>query len=246
MKKPVRNVLTAGVVLAAAIVIVSCARSSGANDTAATTAVTTEAETAETTAEETTKAETEAAKTTEAETTAAPETTEAKTTEAETTEAETTEAETTEAETAEAETTAAAAASADGYTFVVGDVTVIMGAEAAPILEKLGEPEKTFEQDSCAYQGKDIVYTYKGFELSTYPADGKDCVASVYVLDDTVATAEGIRIGSTADDVREAYKDNYTEEFGVYRMTDGRTELIIYTTNDIVDGIEYLVVTENE
>lgn len=241
MKKPVRKVLMSGVVLAAAIVIVACAQSSGTNDAAATTAVTTEAETAEMAAAETTKAaaETEAAGTVKAESTKA-ETTETETAVSETTEAETMEAETTAAETTEAETAAAAAA---GYIFVAGNVTVTMGAEAAPILEKLGAPEKTFEQDSCAYQGKDIVYTYKGFEISTYPADGKDCVSSVYVLDDSVSTAEGIKIGSTAADVREAYKDRYTEEFGVYRMSDDTTELIIYTTDDLVDGIEYLVVS---
>ncbi len=132
------------------------------------------------------------------------------------------------------------------YNFVVGEVTVTMGAEAAPILKALGDPEKTFEQDSCAYQGKDKVYTYKGFELSTYPVNGKECIASVYILNDTVATAEGIKIGSTADDVKKAYKDKYTEEFGVYRVNDGKTELVIYTTKNVVDGIEYLVMPEKK
>ena len=71
------------------------------------------------------------------------------------------------------------------YNFVYDKTTIALGAEAAPVLQALGTPEKTFEQDSCAYQGKDKVYTYKGFEVSTYPVNGKECIASVYFLDNT-------------------------------------------------------------
>lgn len=135
---------------------------------------------------------------------------------------------------------------AASYNFVSGAVTVAMGAEAAPILNALGAPEKTFEQDSCAYQGKDKVYTYKGFEVSTYPVNGKECVASVYFLDDTAATAEGIKIGSKEDDVKKAYKDKYKEEFGVYRMADAKTQLNVYTTKGVVDAVEYIVITDQK
>ncbi len=135
---------------------------------------------------------------------------------------------------------------AASYNFVSGTVTVAMGAEAAPILNALGAPEKTFEQDSCAYQGKDKVYTYKGFEVSTYPVNGKECIASAYFLDDTAATAEGIKIGSKEDDVKKAYKDKYKEEFGVYRMVDAKTQLNVYTTKGVVDAVEYIVITDQK
>lgn len=136
------------------------------------------------------------------------------------------------------------AAQETAYDFVSGTVKVSMGAEAAPVLKELGAAKKTFEQDSCAYQGKDKVYTYDGFEISTYPVKNKETIASVYFLDDTVATPEGIKLGSKKQDVISVYGTDYKEEFGVYRYTAGQTELVIYTTGDVVDAIEYLVITQ--
>ncbi len=122
-----------------------------------------------------------------------------------------------------------------------------MGAEAADILKALGDPSSSFERDSCAYQGKNKVYTYAGFELSTYPVGQTDCVESVYILDATVATPEGIKIGSTKDEVLAVYGEEYDAEeagFGTYSYTAGNSQLKIYTTKDVVDAIEYLVIPE--
>lgn len=132
----------------------------------------------------------------------------------------------------------------ESYSFTYKETAVVMGAEAAPIINALGTPKKTFEQDSCAYQGKDKVYTYDGFEVSTYPVNGKDCIASVYFLDTTVSTPEGIKIGSSYDDMIKAYGKNYKAENGVYRYTLGKSELAVYTTNNVVDAVEYMVIAE--
>lgn len=130
----------------------------------------------------------------------------------------------------------------EGYCFKKGEVIVAMGAEAAPVIKALGDPVKpVFEQDSCAYQGKDKVYTYEGFEISTYPVNGTECIASVYFISDKAQTPEGIQIGSTAKEAIKAYGTDYKEEFGVYRYKKGSSELIIYTTNQVVDAVEYNV-----
>lgn len=133
------------------------------------------------------------------------------------------------------------------YQFKSGDTMIIMGAEAGDIVKALGNTTKAvFEQDSCAYQGKDRVYTYAGFEMSTYPVDGRECIASVYFLDNTVSTPEGIRIGSTRKEVTDTYGMEYDQDearFGTYSYTCGTARLKIYTTKDVVDGIEYLVNT---
>lgn len=131
------------------------------------------------------------------------------------------------------------------YEFKSGETVIAMGAEAAPVIKALGKPSKNvFEVDSCAYQGKDKVYTYGGFELSTYPADGKECIASVYLTDDSVATPEGIKLGSKAQDVVNAYGKDYNKEeekLGTYFYSTDTADLRIYTTKGVVDGIEYLV-----
>lgn len=64
----------------------------------------------------------------------------------------------------------------ESYAFKTGDTVITMGAEAAPILKALGKAKSTFEQDSCAYQGKSRIYTYDNFELGTSTASGKECV----------------------------------------------------------------------
>ena len=133
------------------------------------------------------------------------------------------------------------------YEFKSGETVISMGAEAAGILTALGKASSTFERESCAYQGKNKVYTYKGFELCTYPVNKKDCVESVYIFDATVSTPEGIKIGSTKKKVLAAYGDAYNADeakFGTYAYTAGNTQLKIYTTKDVVDAIEYIVIPE--
>ena len=135
----------------------------------------------------------------------------------------------------------------DCYSFNCKDTVITMGAEASAIIKALGNPTKpVFEVDSCAYQGKDKVYTYPGYELSTCPStDGKgEMISNIYFLDASISTPEGIKIGSTKQDVTKAYGTNCTEEFGVYHYKKGNCELIIYTTGSKVDGIEYLYQTK--
>lgn len=131
------------------------------------------------------------------------------------------------------------------YSFQSGDTVIKMNEAAAPVIAALGKEEKYFEADSCAYQGKDKTYTYKGFELSTYPVKGKDYVSSVYFLDGTVATPEGIKIGSTYQDMISAYGKDYKEQNGVYRYTKGNTELSLYTdSKKNITAIEYIAIVK--
>lgn len=127
------------------------------------------------------------------------------------------------------------------YSFLYKETQVKMNAEAAAIVAALGTPEKTLEQDSCAYQGKDTVYVYPGFEMGVYPAGGVAKVSYVTLVDDTVATPEGIKIGSKVEDVTAAYGKNYEEEFGVYRYTLGNSLLSIFTKDGLVEGVEYQI-----
>lgn len=133
----------------------------------------------------------------------------------------------------------------DAYSFKSGETVIKMNEAAAPLIAALGKEEKYFEADSCAFQGKDKTYTYKGFELSTYPVKGKDYVNSIYFLDSTVSTPEGIKIGSTYNDMVSAYGKEYKEQNGVYRYTKGNAELSIYTdSKKKITGIEYLAIVK--
>lgn len=167
------------------------------------------------------------------------------TTAAETTAAETTaQAESSEAaETTEEVTESAEEAEVTGFTFVVGDTVIAMNADVAPILEGLGEWENYAETTSCAFKGLDKTYSYPGFDLYTYPLNDKDNVNSVYFVDDTVSTPEGIHIGSTKEEMEAAYGTDYEEEFGAYTYTKDKSKLQFLVTDGIIDSVEYTAIT---
>ena len=158
-------------------------------------------------------------------------------------------AETTAAESSQAaETTAEASESAKeaeitGFTFVAGDTVIAMNADVAPILEGLGEWENYAETTSCAFKGLDKTYSYPGFDLYTYPLNGKDNVNSVYFVDDTVSTPEGINIGSTKEEMEAAYGTDYEEEFGAYTYTKDKSKLQFLVTDGVIDSVEYTAIT---
>ena len=131
-----------------------------------------------------------------------------------------------------------------GFTYTNGSVTIEMNSDAAAVVEKLGEPLDYFESESCAFEGLDKVYTYPGFKLNTYPDEDKDYVLSVVFMDDTVETEEGIAIGSTKDQVTEAYGDPAEESDTSLVYEKGDTEMTIGLDGDSVSSLEISAVTE--
>ncbi len=91
------------------------------------------------------------------------------------------------------------------YSFWSNGTEIAVDADAAPILAALGEWSAYVDSPSCAFVGLDKTYTYTGFEIQTYPAQEKDYVYMVILLDDTVQTKEGIAIGDSKDEVLTAY-----------------------------------------
>lgn len=70
--------------------------------------------------------------------------------------------------------------------FVCGQVEILPLEEAEGVLARLGEPQSTFEADSCAYQGKDYYYYYFGYELTVNELEGVRRVTAISLVDDTV------------------------------------------------------------
>ena len=131
-------------------------------------------------------------------------------------------------------------ASAKGYTFEYNGVVIEIDAEASQYTDALGEPVSYFEAASCAFEGLDKMYTYSSFEIDTYPTDDVDYVSTVIFKDDSIETPEGVRIGSSVDDVIAKYGDDYTEDIGqmIYEK-DGMTLTFITTADNTVASIEY-------
>lgn len=134
-------------------------------------------------------------------------------------------------------------AAVSGFTFTEKGVAVQMNALAKAIVDQLGEPQNYFEAESCAFQGLDKTYTYSSFEITTYPIDKVDYINSVALLDDNVATGEGVRIGASVSDVEKAYGKEFKDVNGARVYTSGRSTLTFIFENDSVTAIEYTAIT---
>lgn len=131
-----------------------------------------------------------------------------------------------------------------GFLFRSGDVTIGMNEDVAFALSSLGEYSNYAESPSCAFKGLDKIYSYGGFDLYTYPIESTDYVNSIYFVDDSVSTPEGIRLGSTVEDMLAAYGEDYEEEYGVYTYTKDKSTLSFIVTDGVIESIEYVAITE--
>ena len=112
--------------------------------------------------------------------------------------------------------------------------------EADPVLEKLGEPLASYETQSCAYEGLDYLYDYDGFELSVNEIDGVRRITAISLLDDSVATPQGLRIGMPLQDALDAMPMPYREEGRSYRFLSGDASLTVrVNSGDEVIAIDY-------
>jgi len=133
----------------------------------------------------------------------------------------------------------------EGYYFEYKGIKIGINDEAAPILEALGEPMHYFEAPSCAFEGMDKIYSYSGFEFTTYTKNNKDYIASLFFLDDTVTTREGITLNATLDDIVAAYGSDYEQNFNEYSYSDGNCVLSFILENGKVVSVEYSMIADN-
>ncbi|MBO5279378.1 MAG: hypothetical protein J6B06_07810 [Lachnospiraceae bacterium] len=137
------------------------------------------------------------------------------------------------------ETTAAEAAPT-GYLFSPADnVQLYIHAEAGEALKALGEPLSCLEAASCAFQGTDHIYNFGAYEITTYEKGSREYIYDIYLLDDSVTTAEGIYIGCSKADMEAAYGTNYEEATGAYTYKKDGMTLQFITENGIITAIRY-------
>jgi hypothetical protein len=131
-------------------------------------------------------------------------------------------------------------AASKGYQFKKYGVTVSMHGKAASLIKKAGTPEKKKTQASCAYDGKDRTYQYKDFILYTYSKTNKgaEYVSQITFRTSKVSTKEGIKIGSTEEELLEAYS-NAKLEYGVYVCEKGKSQLTFKVKDGKVTKIKY-------
>ncbi len=140
----------------------------------------------------------------------------------------------------EAATQAPTASAATVPVFAYKGIEIPMNALAQPIVDQLGEPKSFTEEASCAYEGMDRTYFYGSFYLQTYAAQDGERVQSLWIVDDTITTPEGVYIGMNRDGVAAAYGEENFADNGACIMADGDISLTILFENDAVSSIQYL------
>ncbi|MBO5512522.1 MAG: hypothetical protein J6B24_12370 [Clostridia bacterium] len=121
-------------------------------------------------------------------------------------------------------------------------VTLAIGAPADKAVTTLGDWVSMNSSDSCGgFSGKDYLYTYHGFRMSTTPAKDGQIICKVELTDDSVKTPQGLYIGMSRADAEAAMKGYKAESVGdnlVY--TSGSAKLQVVFRDGSVTGIIYV------
>jgi len=125
------------------------------------------------------------------------------------------------------------------YSFVYNNVTLTPNAKSEELIEKIGEEYQYFETNSCAYLGKDKVYTFANFVITTYPSDDGDFISCIEITSDAVSTSEGIYIGDKMEKVISVYGNDYKDSGSSITYTSGKTSISFIPDGDNVDTILY-------
>lgn len=149
-----------------------------------------------------------------------------------------------------ADTAASVAPTASGETidaasgelsFTYNGIAISFHAPAAPIVDALGVPMSYTEQASCAFEGLDKTYYYGSFYLDTYPIGEEDFVYGWWFADDSVATQEGIYIGSSQAEVEAAYGADAFNGTNSYIVRQGEGSLTVIVEDGVVTSIQYAI-----
>lgn len=126
------------------------------------------------------------------------------------------------------------------YSFAYNGQGVHIGDDGNTVAAALGTPVDYIEEDSCGGEGPDKTFVYPGFRYDTVMTGGVDRIVKIVLTDDSVATPEGIKIGSAKSAVIAAYGDSYTETAdGSLVYTDGVTKLMFGIRDGVVTAIHY-------
>lgn len=127
-------------------------------------------------------------------------------------------------------------------TFVTPEgVRLTPGEDAADLTERLGEPLAYREAASCYGSGKDKVYTYGTFTVTTYPeTDGsREFISLIELTDAACQTAAGAKIGMLLTDVEKLYGDDPIARGDTYSYVSEEGSLVFYVEDGRVSAIDY-------
>ena len=142
----------------------------------------------------------------------------------------------------EATTKATEGAAVKYYVEFTG-VKIELGADAEAVIDALGTPKATAEVGNCGGQGTLTKYTYASLELYVLTSGTSSTIDQITLLDDSIATPEGIRIGTAQADVKTKCKTPTKSSDASYTYTSGNKNLKFNFRDGAVVGIDYMRTT---
>ena len=126
------------------------------------------------------------------------------------------------------------------YYFMAGTIKLVPGEKFDAAA--LPEPNATFEVPSCAFEGTDKVYNYETFEVTAFNDGTNDLIYSVYLIEPTVTTPEGLAVGDDAAQIKSLYGEPKQVNGNEWVYTNGKVDIFIIVNNETVISIEYRMV----
>lgn len=120
---------------------------------------------------------------------------------------------------------------AEGFRFGIYD-------PVQDLLDRM-EPNTTFAETSCAFEGNDNYYFFNGFEVMANDIDGAERITAVTINDDTVKTPDGLYIGMPETEL-ENLTGMQPDAGGLLIQTDGTAQRNITVQDGIVRAIAYV------
>ncbi|MDO5521696.1 MAG: transglutaminase-like domain-containing protein [bacterium] len=133
------------------------------------------------------------------------------------------------------------------YSLEYNEKKISVDDDVAAVISSLGDARKEETVTSKAFVGEEKIYTYDALTLVTYPGDTKDYIESISLRKDSIATAEGIKIGSSKSELEGTYGDKLEKgKNGIYTCKIDNTELRFIVLNDKVAAIDLFSDVKNK
>lgn len=125
--------------------------------------------------------------------------------------------------------------STEVFSFTYNGTKISINGDMDAVMAEIGEPNSTYVETTCAFEGCENDYTYGSFEVDENEMTDKSYISRIYLLDDLVSTEEGLKIGMTKDDAISIYgtPDEETDGDIKYYKGDSMLDIILSETGTV-------------
>lgn len=122
------------------------------------------------------------------------------------------------------------------FRVIIKGYAILMGTDMNEIIDYLGEPDICSSAQGCVNEGEDKQYVYGGYTIYTYSDGDKDIIYLIEFTEDACTDAN-IGLGSTKEDVENAYGTEYdyneVNGYVTYEVDENACLSLKYDNNEV-------------